>query len=522
MLKKSVLTPVLSGVLAVTVVGSGVGYYNVFVKDKDAADGKKDAKNNKPGILTADKAAEKVENTIDKAIQVVNGELDGGYSAVVSYSLPNSDMGVKDIGFSLEAKQKDKMTGADYAVQVDGKSVLSMNIVYDNDGETAYVKIPELSDAYLTGTASEIESMMNTTGSFDVDVQNDEVLDELNDYDFGALFDDLATYIDVVKDNIPEAADGGTYTVSEGGVSIDLDTKSYTITAKDAKKVADAIADKGRTDTVFKDFFVKTGGDESEYGDFWDEVQDIDEEDDTTIKIDVYYSGDESVGFSMTSNDGGNFRMVTASDDTHVIIDGGFTDDEDSFDISGLLTYEDDTLDGKITAEVNEYGTKSSFAIEYQNITVTDDTTKGTVVMSATEDGTEVFSMKMSLDCSGNDVDFSFTGSVDGESVGTLTVKAQETNASDITVPTGKFYSISDENELQQYLESCDVEGWQKSLQSALGDDLYNSMFGYGYGGYDDYDFDYDLNDYDFGYQVTIDDYDFDFSDFEFADEEAV
>ena len=38
MMKKSFLTPVLSGVLALTVVGSGAAYYFEFVKD--SGDGK--------------------------------------------------------------------------------------------------------------------------------------------------------------------------------------------------------------------------------------------------------------------------------------------------------------------------------------------------------------------------------------------------------------------------------------------------------------------------------------------------
>lgn len=527
MLKKSVLTPVLSGVLAVTVVGSGVGYYNVFVKDGDAKTDakKKDEKTSKSVVITADEAAKSIEETIGKAVQLANGELDAGYKASVTYTMPNSDLGVQNISFDLEAKQKDKMSSADYSLNCDGKSAISMNLVYDNENEQVYLKIPELSDAYLVDNAENIGSMADglsiTANPVDV-AGGDEILNELNDYDFSALFDDLATYVDTIKENGPQATDGEKYTISKDGVSIDLDTKSYKITAKDAKKVADAIASKGKSDAVLKDFFTKACGEAVDYDSMWDDLTDIDESDTSAIEIDVYYDGDNFAGLYGRSDDGGNFRFVAASTETDILVEGGSVDGDDTMVIDGHITFKDDTLDGKVSMEMVEYGYKTGFTMEYKSVTVTDDAAKGEIVYNATQDGQESMNLSINLNCSGNDVDITMSASAQGEAVGTVSIKAQETNASDITVPTGTFYKLSDENELQQYLEGCDMDGWMNSLKDVIGEDMYNAFFSVQNFGYDDYDFDdYNFDDYDFGDDdlgLHIEDFEVDLSDFEYAD----
>ena len=236
MLKKSVLTPVLSGVLAVSVAGSGFAYYNTYVKDgkgsdKNASDGEKTVKS----MLTVDEAAKVLETRIDKAQEVAKGNLDNGAKAVITYSAPQSgsigELGLKDVTIGVEAKQKDKMSGMDYTFGYDGKNVLTMNMVYDNDSQTAYVKIPELSDAYLVGTAEDMESMsQNMSGMGGITSMQPDT-SAFDDYDFDALIDDLTGYLDTIKENAPEAKDGGKYTVEKDGVKIDLDTKTYHITA---------------------------------------------------------------------------------------------------------------------------------------------------------------------------------------------------------------------------------------------------------------------------------------------------
>ena len=62
----------------------------------------------------------------------------------------------------------------------------------------------------------------------------------------------------------------------------------------------------------------------------------------------------------------------------------------------------------------------------------------------------------------------------------------EESDASDITVPTDAIeINLNDGTGVDTYTATLDLEGFQANLKAALGDDLYNEIFG----GADDYDY---------------------------------
>lgn len=309
------------------------------------------------------------------------------------------------------------------------------------------------------------------------------------------------SYGDTVKDNMPEAADGDNYTVTKDDVSIELTTKSYTITTEDAKKVAAAVVEKGKNDGTLKDFMGQVGVSDSDYDSMWDELN-LDDADEESITLDLYYKGDDIAGFKATNSDGEALHMIVASDETHVIVDCDMSSVDDStFLMSGLVTYTDDTLNGSINTNFDSDGSKMDMTISYNDLKITDDSAKGTITASASQDGESMMDMTVAIDISGNTGSISYGGNVEGQDIGTLTVKVEETNASDITVPTGTMYNFTNEEDLQKYSETCDIEGWQSKLKDALGDELYSSLFGSSYSSSYDYDMDtdsYDFSQYDF------------------------
>lgn len=537
-MKKSFLTPVLAGVLAVTVVGSGVGYYFTFVKDSDADKDKDSKKDDKQVTLTVDEAAEKIEENLDKAQQIAKGELDIGYSAEVSYTMPaelaaQTGVDIKPFSMTMEAKQKDKMSALDYAINYDSKTVISANIVYDNENETAYVKIPELSDAFLTGTVSEIEALVeessgmgamedfSTVDEYSIDgtaatvsldealeptmaATSSEMMDAIAELDFEAILTDLASYADTIKENAPEPKDGENRKGEVDGVSYELTTKSYTITAADAKKMMTAVADKGRADTVLKDSLATLGVDEATYNSLWDDLSDIDEADESSLTFDAYYCGDEFAGWSVSDPDSDEtLYMICAATDTDLVIDWDLSTEGETMTVKGAVSVDGDTLDGTIKMDVSDEYSSTNMEIKYDSLTVTDDSLKGTVSSTITSDG-ETVTVNCTFNNTADKIDTSFTMNAAGQDLGTIKVTAQETNASDISIPTGTAYKLTDETELEQYLSTCDLEGWQASLKDTLGEDLYNMIFGmsdassYDYDDYEDYDFeDYDFDDMD-------------------------
>lgn len=553
MAKASILTPVLAGVLGVSVIGSGVAYYNVYVKnaDKDAKDGKK---KDTAIALSVDEAAENIEAQIGKAQKIAKGEFDEGYKGTLTYTPPTGgelgQMGLKTVTIGAEAKQKDKMSGMDYTMAYDSTNLLTVNIVYDNGSETAYVKIPELSDAYLYGTTKEIESWANDnmgnplnslmtpkygggTDYSDFTIEDSAYtsagtlsaigtaasdstpdLSALQDIDFAALFDDLATYVDTVKENAPAAEDADDYTVTSGSESVTLTTKRYTVTQSDAKKVVDAIAEKGKADATLTDLFTKMGMSSEDIDGFWgsltDEVSGTSETDETVI-IDVYYNGDEVQGFKAapTENDENEqIYYVAASDKDKLIFECNIDADGEKIEGSGLVTMKDDALDGSLSMKSDEF----DFTITFDKLTASEDTVKGKMSIDGGTDDQKV-NINYDFDCEGNDSDITITGSVGGEDIGTVNITSTQTDASDISVPTGTGYNLANEQELQSFIESCDVEGWMNTVKGAVGDEIYNQIFGSmgsALGGGSSYSTDdYSTDDFDTD-DYSIDDFDID------------
>ncbi|MCD7741226.1 MAG: hypothetical protein LUI06_03370 [Ruminococcus sp.] len=524
MLKKSFLTPVLSGVLAVTVVGSGVGYYFEFVKDDSSASDKDGGSQ----TITVDTAAQAIEDQLDKVEKIANGELEEGYKAQLTYSAPDSitnELGValSDITIGMEAKQKDKMSGVDITLDYDSQTLLTLNTVYDNDSQTAYIKIPELSDDYLTTTTDSLSALaQDYVDEMGVDVESasgdaDEMIDSLSQIDMTALLEDIESYEDVVKENIPEATAGDDYTVSSGDASITLTTECYTVTSTDAYNLMAAIAEKGVDDQTLKDAALALGMTEDEYDSMWATLcDDIDTSDTAALSVDVYYYGDDFAGFSLSDGEEA-YYAIAASDDTSMIIDMDLSDGSDGFTANGALTLEDGLINGSVDMGVmvsdsdvtSSTGGSTSLTLEFDNLEATEEVLNGKITCSVTSADTTI-DMVCSFDNKEDDIDTSLSLSMDGESLGSISLTAQETNASDISVPTGTGYELTDDTALEAYMEGLNLDSWLTNVQTALGDELYTALFGSLTGeSYSDYDYDYD--DYDYSYDYDDYDYDYDY-----------
>jgi hypothetical protein len=515
-MKKSYLTPVLAGVLAVTVVGSGAAYYFEFVKDGEPDTDSGKSGGGKSTALTVDQAAESIEAQLDKAQQIAKGELEGGYKAQIKYSAPSGGE-IGDVSMTMEAKQKDKMSAVDYSLGYNSDTLLSANVVYDNENETAYVKIPELSEAYLTGTADDINALLEesaesvyygTAYTDSMAVTSSALsIDEIEDIDFEALFSDLSGYADTIKENAPAATDGENRKVEVDGASCELTTKVYTVTGSDVVKILNAVAEKGRTDETLKSTLTSLGMTEDDYNEMWDELTDVDdEESDDEAVFDVYYLGENVAGWAVSADDE-EYYMISAQTDSNVIVDWNIVSDGEGLTAKGAVDVDGDTLNGTVKAEIlsqsydvdyNTFTETSTVEISYNALTVTDDSVVGEVVytISAEDDNAVV---TVDFNNAGDDFDTSFSITENGEDMGKVSVTMQQTDASDITVPSGTMYKMTDETELETYLGNCDIEGWEAKVQAALGDELYNEFFGSADDDdytYDD-DFDYDWDDYD-------------------------
>ena len=159
MVKNKVLTPVLAGVLGLSIVGSGLGYYFV---NKDSNDGKTEG-----GKAKLTQVADNINNTLGTAEKAIKGELDFAYNATATVSFgegftEKAGVSLQPISVTTVTKQKGSNTAADVSLTYGGNNLVSANAVYSRDNKSAYVQIPELSDAYLMVN---VDSLKDKIGS---------------------------------------------------------------------------------------------------------------------------------------------------------------------------------------------------------------------------------------------------------------------------------------------------------------------------------------------------------------------
>ena len=121
--------------------------------------------------------------------------------------------------------------------------------------------------------------------------------------------------------------------------------------------------------------------------------------------------------------------------------------------------------------------------------------------ISSSEDGEpESGWMEIKSDSTADDVNVTFEFGLAGENAFTMTMTSKKTEASDVDKISSdaKVYNALNEEEMNEYLSTCDTEGFMTKLKDTLGDEMYNDLMGSSSSSYsssqydDDDDFDWD------------------------------
>lgn len=556
MVKNNILTPVLAGVLGLSIVGSGVGYYFVN-KDADSAE----AKNGKSAKIS--QVADNINETLDTAEKAIKGELDYAYDATVKVTMGagftelTGGTSYQPVTVSTSTKQKGKNTGADISFSYGDSTIATLNTVYSRDDETVYAKVPELSDSYLKMTKESLSEMLESEVGMDLNAVGETTPDI--EFDYEAFEKSLKDYEEVAKANLPEGTDDGTYSGSIEDIEYSYTKTKYVITATDAQNVINAVLDKAKTDENLKKLYDSSV--ESIYGDMtstdidseysytpptYEETIDslkeelsIDAEDENeSVTFTSYKDKDGNfMGFNLVPNDdeGSMNYVVVSTDDAEGIdmkFDGG--DGTEMTMYGAVKSDEEDVLNGSYKMEVKEDGQNTAeIDFEVKDVKAVDDTFTGTIRMDMNfNDSSEAVSgwAEITSNSAGDNIDLDFEIGLNGKSFMKFEIDGAKTEASDVTVPTGTIYDAADETQLDEYLGTCDIEGFEANLKNALGEELYNEIMGAAESGLteDDYYYDDDYyldDDYSFDDDMYLqfddedyDDYSFDFDDYDFDD----
>ena len=547
MLKKSILTPVLSGVLAVTVVGSGAYYFmNQKSADKDDDESSSQSqddssKKDKDGGADVDikvndaelqagidKAADKLDEVkdgvtdqVDTVTKAMTGDLDYAYNASLTVTPGEVIAGEVDLkSFAINASAKQKGEASQFTLQgvYDGKTLATANIIGDRSGGNLYAQVPELSSSYVSVSAEQLKSMMEQTiqapmqaytqKAADVAAENGgevgvdrkaapdykELLAAFETIDSEALEQDLLEYVQAAAAQFPEGKDAEATKGEVDGVSYELTTKTYDVTQGDALNVYKAVLEKAKDDSLIKDFLdqdvIKQTTGTNGSADFVTSIDELIKEldeaaDDASaeaVSFDVMFDADGSIaGFKMDVDNEGVYAVV-ANVDSNIVVDIKFDGGDDvQMAATGVIKNENDTLNGSVkftsTSKNNESG-DMTMVYTLENVKTTDDVMTGTVKFDVTASGKTV-GMVFTSNSTADKTDLLFSSTMDGKSIFDIAFTLEQTDASDITIPTDAIaIDLETQEGVDKYAATLDVEGFQANIKDALGEELYNQIMG--------------------------------------------
>lgn len=532
MVKKSLLTPVLSGVLAVAVVGSGA-YYFVSNNSGSSSDDESSSGSSKKGKSSGgDKTVvEKVEDVKDNVMEqieqiekAINGELDFAYNASLTLTPGDyitSQADIKSVALNATAKQKGDLTGFTLSGSYGGTTLATANIVGDRGGDMLYAQVPELSSSYVSVSGESLKSFIeqqiqapldaytqkaaeaaegsglevdaNAAANFDYN----ELISVIETIDVDALEKDIEEYVQLAVDNFPEGKDADNTTGTVDGVTYDLTTKEYDVTVDDAAKLAKALLEKAKDDQIVKDFLdQQTIKDMTQISsaDYTSQIEQLIAEIDQSsengsqvlVNFKVLFDGDENpAGFDLDLGEEGSMYAVVTTVGSDLVVDVKFSADGMDMTIAGAIKDDNDVLNGAIKAHAKQDDQEINFTYTLTDVNVGGDVMTGTIGIEAAVDN-QTIAVTFTSNSTSDKTDLSISALMNSQKLFDLGFILEESDASDITVPTDAIeINLNDGTGVDTYTATLDLEGFQANLKAALGDDLYNEIFG----GADDYDY---------------------------------
>lgn len=529
MIKNKVLTPVLSGVLAVSVVGSGVGYYFVNKGEPE--------KTMDTMKVSMTQVEQTVNTTMDDVQKAVNGKLDFAYDADLkitvgnSEAMKNSGVQVQPIEVSTKVRQKGQNSSAEIAAKYNGSTLATLETVYARDSKTGYVRIPELSSAYIKATEADIQKLVDDAQKkyaskyqlkldtnqrqtktnqnriadikpkekFDVN-KIKEMLPDLSALDSKKVEEKLNKWVEIVKGKITEKADNGTVSGDIEGNSYSYKVKTYSISGKQAQEAILAVLDDIAADKdikkVFDDFYAKqpeANKKASGIKSFAELIAKMKSElkmdasqQNKVASLDVYYDGNEPAGAAF-SFDGKTYAKAVIINKSDVnAIDAFITDNNGkaNFTVKGSSKLADGKVSGKYTLDCKgKNSNNTNVSLTLDKVVVKDKTFSGTVTLdfkaSSATGSNKSGSFKISGTADEDKKDLKINISANGINVLTVDFKMNKTKATDVSIPTTNVFTV---DQLDAYRATCDIEGFKQNISSALGINLSGLGTGLGNG----------------------------------------
>ena len=390
---------------------------------------------------------------------------------------------VKPLSLTSETKLKGAKAGTDISITYDGNNLASLNGVYDNEAKKVYIKVPELSDAYLSASSddfndfkdqlfsSEATDLKSVTGISALSALSSiKNLSNIKVDKYEKILDD---YIKVITDKLPEEYEKDDFKGKISEVEYSYKQRTYTLTSDNIKNIIEAVLEKLKSDEDVKKLAVDILGSalgltEDDYAAKVDDAKNSLLKEVSQVEkaeISLIYDDDDVVGIKLNDvtlvcvdendayaisveSEGANCFFTAVKDGKKLDIDceSNITAaDEDTQDVSFVLNIEDFEITDKENGLANG---DVKFAAK-----LGDDTANLDVVYKAEES-----KQNSEINISANDTQYA-----------KITLLSEITNASDVSIPSGTIYTM---DEIDKYQSSMKLDKFITNIQKALGDDL--------------------------------------------------
>lgn len=386
---------------------------------------------------------------------------------------------VKPLSMTFDTKLKGNKAGTDISVAYDGKDLVSLNGVYDNDAKTVYIKVPELSDAYLSASSKDLNALkediiskgMGVSGIENFKIPDLKKLTELKAVDYEDILND---YINAAADKLPKSSKEEKFEGAIESVEYKYILKTYSITEDNIKKLVESLFDKLKNDDKIKEYAVDILGSayditDENYATKIDEAKDLllKELDLKTgnIEIGLIYNGDNIVGIKY----GDIVFLSVDRNDAYAISIGGkginysFTavKDGEKLDIDCEVTVNSlnkNANDFSLTEKINDYEVVDKENGLSNGSTEIEAVFGDKKIKIVGTDKAEKSKLNTEMDVSVNDVEYA-----------AISVTSEITNASDITIPKGTVYTL---DQIEKYQSSMKLDRLLANFKTVLGKDL--------------------------------------------------
>lgn len=522
-MKKSALVPILSIVLCIAVLASVAAY--VFISPfKSAVMSTFSSPSEQLRSVTTNymsSAVSDVYTAIQSASDTFVGETQKGYKTTIKLT-PSQDLlrqgdldgvGIQSIGISNSSILDKSISSQDIILYINDAQISTTNLVVNSETGEAYLRNPDLSPSYVYCATEQVGDLSgidfnilggNSVDSFDFEEElkkfgiNQELLNKLTE-----------KYVEVAINSIDDVSRVVGVKGDIDGVDFTATTLTAELTIGDIAEIAIDVLKEIKTDSdvkriiekIYAEYEADMSGIEvrsfnEAYAEFQADIddsiltleEDLESVENTPMNMPllrfVFWinNSNELMGCeveSLIEDNNSSFGLMTIDNDENSAIEQWLIIEDEI--ICKTLGSVEKSKNGALTGSFSFTMTgEKNMGVKFNDFLVNEENAQVTGSMTLSyDDGYEKSEIKFDSSVEEKIQNAKLSIVIDGDDYLSIELTNEEIPFTSCSIPS---YDYTVE-EMDEYLESCDVDGFLSGLESKLDDDLYSLLSGIFTGG---------------------------------------